>query len=284
MTTNRALMNDLVAIQQGIANGTIVLPGLPQAAARIRQALAGDEPDPRWVAAEIRRDPGLSSYLIKLANSVAMRGVIDTETVSGALQRLGLNLAGVLVTNYALMQMVNIAGGMYRRELGEIHRHSLETAAHCHALATAFTALPPERALLTGLVHDIGKLVVLQFAAQKPELRAQTERLRQLMRYTHASVGANLLRVWRFPEPVAAAVAAHESWMRETADGQPDLADLVIAAQIDLYRGTEHPMAALENRQVPAMDRLGLPEGVPFRRWPEFEEPYRRSRVLLGLY
>ncbi|MCP1674040.1 putative nucleotidyltransferase with HDIG domain [Natronocella acetinitrilica] len=283
MSTPGDFMQDLVAIQQGIAKGTIVLPGVPQVAGRVRRILAESEPDQRLVATEIARDPGLASYLIKLANSAANRGVVDTDSVNGALQRLGLQLTGVMVTNYALMQMVNMAGGIYRDRVQSIYRHSLEVAAHCHALAVAFTRLPADRALLVGLVHDIGKLVVLQFAADRPALRNNPQRLEQVLRYTHASVGAGLLRVWRFPEPVVSAVAAHESWRRETADGTADLADLVIAAQVDLYRESDHPMAGLAARQVPSMDRLGLPEGMSFREWPEFQQPYQRSCALLGL-
>ena len=283
MPSNRDLVTDLVAIQQSIARGSLVLPGIADGSQELRQALAEDEPDPRTITAAIRRDPGLSSYMIKVANSAARRGEQETDSPLAALHRLGLKLTGVMVTNFALMQMVGEMKGPYRKRVAQVYQHSRETAAYCHALARAFTNLPPDKALLAGLVHDVGKLVVLQFAARKPELNAEPGRLEQLLRYTHASLGASLLRNWRFPEAVIAAVAAHESWMREVAGGEPDLADLIIASQIDLHRGTTHPMADLSDRQVPAMDRLGLPEGVPFRDWPEFRRPFRESCALLGL-
>lgn len=274
---------DLAALRREIMAGRVTLPGVPQIMGRVREELAAEEPDPRTVADLVRQDPGVSAYIIKTANGVATRGTMDTGTVSGALQRLGLHLVGVLVTNYALMQMVHRIGGPYRSTVLELYRHSREVAVHCHALARASARLPSERALLAGLLHDIGKLVTLHFAGSQPALREDWRRLEQLLDEGHPEVGATLLRVWRFPEPVVEAVESHENWIRETADGEADLTDAVVAAQLDLRRDGDHPMADLAGVRVPSVERLGLPADGPFREWPPFARWYERSRGLLAV-
>lgn len=274
---------DLNALRDAITEGRVALPGVPRILAHVREELARPEPEPRRLADYIRQDPGVSAYVIKMANSVAVRGDVDTGTVTGALQRLGLNLTGVLVTNYSLMQMVHRVRGPYRSSVLELYRHSREVAVHCHALARSCARLNSERALLAGLLHDIGKLVTLHFASSRPELREDWRRLEQLLEEGHPDVGAALLRVWRFPEAVVAAVEAHENWIRETEDGEVDLADAVIAAQLDLRRDTDHPMAELVARRVPSLERLGLPAGVAFCDWPPFARWHERSRQLLAV-
>ncbi|MDN3519654.1 HDOD domain-containing protein [Aquisalimonas lutea] len=274
---------DLNALREDITEGRVALPGVPRILAHVREELARPEPEPRRLADCIRQDPGVSAYVIKMANSVAVRGDVDTGTVSGALQRLGLDLTGVLVTNYSLMQMVHRIRGPYRSSVLELYRHSREVAVHCHALARSCARLNSERALLAGLLHDIGKLVTLHFASGKPELREDWRRLEQLLDEGHPDVGAALLRVWRFPEAVVAAVEAHENWIRETDDGEVDLADVVIAAQLDLRRDSDHPMAELAACRVPSLERLGLPPDVAFGDWPPFARWHERSRQLLAV-
>lgn len=277
------IAEDLATLRQEVAAGRVSLPGASQAMGRVRQALTAEEPDPRVVADMIRQDPGVSAYVIKTANSVAQRGGVDTGTVSGALQRLGLNLVGVLVTNFALMQMVHRIRGPYRASVLEIYRHSREVAVHCHALARSSARVASERALLAGLLHDVGKLATLHFASSHNWLGDDWPRLQALLEEAHPEVGAALLREWRFPESVAVAVAEHENWLRPSGDGEADLADAVIASQFDLRRDSEHPMGDLSPQRLPSLERLGVPPDVRFRDWPAFARHYEQSRSLLAL-
>ena len=277
------IAEDLATLRQEVAAGRVSLPGASQAMGRVRQALTAEEPDPRVVADMIRQDPGVSAYVIKTANSVAQRGGADTGTVSGALQRLGLNLVGVLVTNFALMQMVHRVRGPYRSSVLEIYRHSREVAVHCHALARSSARVGSERALLAGLLHDIGKLATLHFASSQTWLVDDWPRLQALLEESHPEVGAALLKGWRFPDAVVVATGEHENWIRESRDGEADLADTVIAAQFDLRRDSEHPMADLAGRRLPSLQRLGVPRDVPFRDLPAFARHYEQSRSLLAL-
>ncbi len=280
---SKVIAEDLATLREEVADGRVSLPGGSQVMGRVREALSADEPDPRAVADMIRQDPGASAYVIKTANSVAQRGGADTGTVSGALQRLGLNLVAVLVTNFALMQMVHRIRGPYRASVLEIYRHSREVAVHCHALARSSARVASERALLAGLLHDIGKLATLHFASSHNWLSDDWPRLQALLEEAHPEVGAALLRGWRFPEAVAAAAEEHENWIRQSGNGEADLADAVIAAQFDLRRDSEHPMADLAWQRLPSLERLGLPSDVPFRDWPAFARHYEKSRSLLAL-
>ena len=280
---NEVIAEDLAALREEVAGGRISLPGGSQVMGRVREALTADEPDPRAVADMIRQDPAVSAYVIKTANSVVQRGGADTGTVSGALQRLGLNLVGVLVTNFALMQMVHRIRGPYRTSVLEIYRHSREVAVHCHALARSSARVASERALLAGLLHDIGKLATLHFASSQKWLGDDWPRLQALLEEAHAEVGAALLREWRFPEAVAAAAEEHENWIRQSGDGEADLADVVIVAQFDRRRDSEHPMADLCGQRLPSLERLGVPSDVPLRDWPAFARHYEKSRSLLAL-
>jgi putative nucleotidyltransferase with HDIG domain len=97
-------------------------------------------------------------------------------------------------------------------DLEELGKHSLETAvlAKAVALHEGLSPAMAESALLAGVLHDVGRLV---FATRSPAKEGPAgewlEQARQQMDADHAVVGAYLLGMWGFPEPLVEALAWH---------------------------------------------------------------------------
>ena len=98
-------------------------------------------------------------------------------------------------------------------------------AAFAFVLARTCTRVNPDEAMLTGMMHGIGKLYVLTRATDHPELFADAGTLDEIIREWHPSIGKAILENWEFPEAMAQAVGEQEDHAR-TEPEAPDLSDV----------------------------------------------------------
>jgi HD-like signal output (HDOD) protein len=273
-----AIRDELIAL---IASDRLVLPGIPEAAHRVRQAATQPHASLAEIADLAAQDPTLAAHLIKVSNSVALRRGDQIHGLRAAVTRLGARLTAVSATSFAILQMVAMAPRHVDR-LRALYRHSIDVGERCYMQAHQFPHLSPEDALLTGLVHNIGTAVVLQYTRGKPRLQAPAV-LDALIQDVQASAGAELLRSWRFPPHIRDAVANHENWYRGKPADAPDYADLLIAAKADIYRDTDHPLAILAAEPLPAFARLKLDPSAPARSFVTAEDAVRDVQEFCGL-
>jgi putative nucleotidyltransferase with HDIG domain len=165
------------------------------------------------------RDPNLTAKLLRLVNSpfYGMRGRIDT--VSRAITVIGTRELYSLVLAIAAVRSFNgIPNTIVNMDT--FWRHSIYTALLSRILAKRCRVLHPERLFVAGLLHDIGCLVLY---ARLPELArdllltaggdeealyaAETE----VLGFSHAELGALLMRNWQLPGNLIDAVGHHHA-------------------------------------------------------------------------
>jgi putative nucleotidyltransferase with HDIG domain len=109
-----------------------------------------------------KTDPPLASLIIGYANSAACIGNRPVEGIEAALARVGSN------TILQLLMAISVARVFVpaRDEQRNIWRHSLEVAQIGVFLARTpyFSTVKPETAYMAGLLHDLGRFVMLQVA------------------------------------------------------------------------------------------------------------------------
>jgi putative nucleotidyltransferase with HDIG domain len=101
----------------------------------------------------------------------------------------------------------------YEREIDEVFRHSIATALFAQEIAR-HTRNNVEDAFLCGLLHDVGRPVLLEaLVSRLREARVQAgrEEVLELVRELHESAGAALAKAWKLPETVQLALAKHHS-------------------------------------------------------------------------
>ncbi len=211
-----------------LSTGKVDLPSFPDVAVRVRRVLADERTTVEQVVRVIGSEPALAARLLKMANSAALnrsgKSLTDLRT---AINRMGYNMVRSAAITFAMAQ-IRLAGNLKRIEpqLETLWRHSTHVAATSYTIARKFTTINPDEALLTGLLHSIGKLYILTRAEGHPELFADQGAIEQIMRDWHASIGKAILENWDFAEEVANAVAEHEDITREHS-GPTDLTDIV---------------------------------------------------------
>ena len=235
----------------------LVLPTLPEVALRVRETLEDEDAGLSDVAKIITTDAALSARLIQVSNSPLLRAARAIDSVESAVARMGANMTRNLVTSIAMEQMFQATSDATDRRLRDLWEHSTQVAALSHALATQFTKLKGDQALLAGLVHDIGALPILTMAEDVPELLNDEQLLDNIIRKAHPSVGEAILKKWNFPEEMIIVASEHEDLTRDHA-GNADYVDVIIVANLESYLGTQHPHAQVDLDTVPAFKKLGL--------------------------
>ena len=254
---------------QEIVVGLRALPSPPTVVMELLQTMGQDEVDIHRLTRGISHDQALAAHTLRVANSpfYGMQGRIDT--IGEAITVLGFVNVRSLVTTagIAMAWPASGAAGFVPRIFW---RHSLGVAA-CAATLAPFARLRPDPLFLAGLLHDIGRLVlvvthpvayaeILQHRAQKDCLQLDAERA--VLGFDHAQIGAELCRHWRIPAPIAAAVERHHQVNPDAPELPADMADVVhvadvLAHALDL---ADDPYALVPPPDSAAWQRLGLDE------------------------
>jgi len=136
-----------------------------------------------------------------------------------------------------------------------IWNHSAHVAAISHVLATHFSILKPDEAMLAGVLHDIGKLPILSKARKIPHIAENGKALDMVLARLHPSLGKAILAAWRFDEEFIDAAAEHENIYRDSK--VLDFADIVLVANIHSHMG-KPDAKRIEMDKVPALKKLNL--------------------------
>lgn len=166
----------------------------------------------------VELEPAFSTRLLAAANSAASAPRQPILGARAALQRIGSRSAAELLLATAVTNVF-----VPRDEWAKaLWRHSLEVAVLARSLA-AREGADPEHAYTCGLLHDVGRFILLSEAPEQlraieatpwttPEALVAAER--SICGLTHAELGAFACRKWRLPELVAQVVADHHAPQR----------------------------------------------------------------------
>ncbi len=235
------------------------LPSMPDVAARIHGAMQNPNWSIRAVASIIQGDPGTTTYLLQIANSALYSGVTPILDVERAISRIGMDSARNLVMAHTLRSMFVTPS----RLLGALMRRTWQTSARLAALSAVLADrcphFSPERALLAGLLQDIGVLPILNaLNSYHKQLTDEAQVYKAVERYT-AQVGMVLLKQWDFEPDMVEVARSRCDWHR---DPQPfaDMADLVLIARLhsNIVWGKDEDLPKINS--VPAFSKLPLGE------------------------
>lgn len=230
------------------------LPTLPEVASKLFQIINAPDTSANEVAELIAKDPGITAKVLRLANS-AFYGIPRTiTTVQNAVVLLGMKVVHSLVLSVSVgnsFSPKNNENGLDRRLFW---RHSLATAICGRMLAQRVKPsqlMDPEECFCSGLLHDIGKLVLDQYFTEeyvaclekaKAGSLSLTESESEMFGSTHSDVGNWLTSKWELPRDLKAPIILHHK--PETVSS-PDknaciihVANYIVhAAGFDLYEG-----------------------------------------------
>ena len=247
------------ALELELAGERIDLPSFPEVAARVRKALSNDDVEVEQIVRVISAEPALAARLLQLANSAALnstgRRVTDLRT---AISRIGFNMARSATIAFAMSQLRRAeAYKGLEQPLAELWEHSAHVAAVSHVIATRFTRLSADTALLAGLLQGVGKLYLLTRAARFPALLADAGAYQRLVAVWHERISGAILRNWEMADEIINAVV-HASDADREHQGTTDLADVLAVGNALAALGPDPRDEEMLFLSMPAARRMKL--------------------------
>ncbi len=248
-----------------LVDGVQDLVPLPKAYIRIQELVNDPDSSSDDVTKVIMNDTGLTSRILRIANSAYMGLLSKVDTVARAVQVLGLNqvhdlaLASAAVGSLTKIKIPTL-------DINDFWRRSVYCAVVARIICKQRKIGSPERLFVSGLLHDTGHLLL---AYRKPELygeiRAQSIETcvpmaaieQQDLGFTYAEVGAALLASWQLPESIITPVQYH---VLDVAQMPSDALAEITVMQISAVIARAAMWCSDADEPVPEFDPLALQE------------------------
>ncbi len=186
------------------------LPPLSQASAAIAAMAADGDANTAVLAQRVEGDPTVAAHVLRVANSAALSPRLPIVTMSQAIAWLGMGEIQSIATAVAVRSRL-FAGTAHAGLLKHMWRTSVATAYWAREIARP-RRIAVDLAHLCGLLHRIGRPVVLRCLAQIPDGREASLDARSrcdLIDRFEQVAGAALCSLWNLPAPVSTTI---EHW------------------------------------------------------------------------
>ena len=176
--------------------------------------------DSDQIADIVSQDPALAAKVLQFSNSAFLNKGKAIVSISDAVTRMGVEmLSAIVMTAELFTKQSNVEGFSIEKK----QQHGLATAK------LAASLVKPElkqQALIAGLLHDIGKLVLFEidavlsqrFFKQRSTTQDNALLERRIFNCDHSQVGAYLLHTWSFCYEIIHAVTHHHDSKALLAD------------------------------------------------------------------
>jgi putative nucleotidyltransferase with HDIG domain len=209
-------------------------PALSESRDRVLALVQEERPSAGDLVSAIESDVSLVIAVLRLANTVDGRARGRVESIVEAVDVLSVDAVNRLVQSTETFDFFE-RGTVWDAAPERFRLHAVAVQRAADRLAAQAGYQHRDRLLVTALLHDVGKLVLMQAypgyprqihgAARTPEERIHQER--RELGVDHALVGGVLARRWGLPSAVASAIERHHA---EDADGDAAyvrLADMI---------------------------------------------------------
>jgi putative nucleotidyltransferase with HDIG domain len=229
------------------------LPVFPAVALKTLALASHEEVNFQLLENLVSSDQVLAGNLLKVANSALFSPVRAISNIRLALSYIGLEAARKVLMA-AVLQPLFASG-----KVKELWKHSLEMAQLAERMARLSGRVNPEEAFLCGLVHDVGRLALEKLSGEVPAAYARllargccpvfAELV--LCRFEHGELGADILRVWNFPEHLIDSIRHHH----QPEQAESPMASLLYVAEF--WSGSEEDLPSAL-RLARALELTGL--------------------------
>lgn len=232
------------------------LPSLPHILVEMLAACQSSTANFQQISDIISRDAAITARVISLANSSFYSSSSQINSLERALLVLGTETIKTIVITASVQQFFSGFNTSHTQYLKQFWKQSLACALLAKTLATLTSYPHPEQAYLTGLLHNIGELVletnhpkeyakVLQHCESHSdhsnEHLNQTERENELFLTNHCDVGAWLADKWTLGDFASDAIRFHHAPLKSVLDAHHLVKLIFLSSQLSNENALENP-------------------------------------------
>ncbi|HPS02848.1 MAG TPA: HDOD domain-containing protein, partial [Candidatus Sumerlaeota bacterium] len=209
------LTHTSVTLTSMIEQPDLRLPTLPEIGQRLLPVLNSDQAGFDAIAALVEKEQSMSARLLQIANSPIYAGYERINNLTQAVARLGLRETRNILMTVIAEDLFKTPYRFFRGIMRTLWLHSVSTAYACEVIAQRI-AIPETKDFFTlGLLHDIGKLLILHLLeigrkdGRWNESDLDEFNVSQIMLMRHHDLGARLLEKWIYPPRLHEVVRLH---------------------------------------------------------------------------
>jgi putative nucleotidyltransferase with HDIG domain len=264
-----------------VAQGRVDLPLLPGVAMEVTNVAAQESTDSRAIAELLRKDQAMAAHVLRVVSSPLYSGRTQIVSLQQAVARLGVQKIREIALAIAFRVGVFKLKG-FEAEITALFQHSVSAAMFAQEIARA-TRRNVEDAFMCGLLHDVGRPVILQALVhilQEQKVQVSPAAVVAATAEIHAEVGGILADSWGLPEAVEMSIRHHHS----LAPPDAHATSVRITALAD-----EMARFAFEPERMPEAEVRKHPALAPLELYPEVldkvlarAEPIRQAAAVLS--
>jgi HD-like signal output (HDOD) protein len=289
-TSHTAAYSFVERLARDLQDARFELPAFPEAVLRVQRALQSSDTSAADIVTILGCDPGLAARVLRIANSAAFKPASGEITdLRNAVSRLGFNTVRTVAIDFAMRQMgrSEARSAPARAEIAAISRDSLKVASVSYVIAKHYTRVNADQALLSGLLHGLGRLYIVMRAEDMKDIA--TVDIREVAASWQATIGKAILESWGLPDALQHAVEHQDDHESRAAGAEESAIPGVVAAAVSL---TNVLVAAkiltaddgrVESRELPALSWLnGMKKAGAAAVLADHDEEIQALRASLG--
>lgn len=195
------------------------LPALPAIYTELINEIQSPDSSMTRAGAIIEKDVAISAKILQLVNSAFFGLCQNISSPAQAASLLGLEIIKALILGMHVFQDAGVSAEQ-TAFLDALWLHSIGAGKYAQEIVMSQLndRSLGEQAFMAGMLHDLGKLIILSRLPEKHEeitnlvqrnaLRREDAE-KEVLSATHAEIGAYLLGIWGFPDHILEAVAFH---------------------------------------------------------------------------
>ncbi len=196
------------------------VPAFPQTVIRIMELLK----EPRSAAVDIEReimkDQGLTTKVLKMANSAFYSGRRQIKTVVDATVLLGFDTVQAIVLASTVGKVMGKELKGYSYERNALWRQSQVSAIMARSIAKKAKFPNPDIAYTAGLLKDVGKVILDEYVSDSykdildmiaGETISYVSAEEQILGFNHGQVGAKIVDKWNLATELVEAIEHHHN-------------------------------------------------------------------------
>lgn len=238
-----------------IAADEASFPSLPEVVLRLRDEVESPTCDIKSLTRLIQVDVAMAAFIVKASKSIRFFTLSSIKSLHDAVRRMGLSETYHVALTFFARSQFEATDSRLAAELKKIYMTSVKTAAISALLAQGQRRIGSSRAILGGLLQDIGAPLVLAALVDRPEIYNDPVAKRQALDELTPLVGLLVLEKWGFDNELKEVVRNRHNWSRQH-EGKADLTDMVLVASrhalIDLSLPGQYPPLT----EITAFDRM----------------------------
>ena len=206
-----------LADAQKLVSGVVKVASLPEIYMKIEAALDSPKSSSKYLAEILQEDTALTARILRLANSSFFNYPSKIDTVTQAVTVIGTRqLRDIVLASSVVGIFKDIPEELV--DMDDFWRHSISCGVTSRVISTIRRENNVETAFVSGLLHDIGRLILYkekpeQMSALIQESRETNQLLylgeRETFGFDHAILGGLLLKEWKLPTKLIETTLCH---------------------------------------------------------------------------